>query len=212
MLSSILLSFLPMVFLMMLWGGPAPENQMRDLYLESSLRFNAGFLTLYICQFVLYLLPLVIFRWRYYYGDRRIVFFSLAPASAVYWLFPVGPSLPALRAGIDTVGLYHRFIRYAAGREYEWIIFFLAFWLSLPVLFSIVKDAVRMCIRDDHDLALFLDLSILSFLAVMPFSYLVWEKYFLLVMPLLVIQILLKWSEECCAHSPGSSHTGKTLS
>ncbi len=191
MLASIALSFLPMLFLMVLWGGPAPDNEMRDLYLGGGLRFSPSYLALYLCQFVLYLLPIVIIKWRHYFRDMRLNIISLALASLFYWWFPVKPSLSAVSAGVDTVGLFHRFIRRAIGSEYEWIPFFVAFWLSLPILFSIVKDAVQRCISKDHGLTFFLDLSITSFLVIMPFSYLVWEKYFLMVMPLLLIRMLL---------------------
>jgi len=36
-----------------------------------------------------------------------------------------------------------------------------------------------------------MDLSIISFLLIMPFSYLCWEKYFLPMLPLAMMSILL---------------------
>jgi len=41
------------------------------------------------------------------------------------------------------------------------------------------------------DFSLLLDLTIIAFLLIMPISYLVWEKYFLLLLPLATVRILL---------------------
>jgi polyferredoxin len=45
--------------------------------------------------------------------------------------------------------------------------------------------------RRTTDLALFLDLSILLFLAIMPFSYFCWEKYFLPIIPFVTMRMLM---------------------
>jgi len=48
----------------------------------------------------------------------------------------------------------------------------------------------------DLDFLLFIDMAILTFLLMMPFFYLVWEKYFHPVMPLAAIYLLLKYRKK----------------
>ncbi|HWR82664.1 MAG TPA: hypothetical protein VN285_05125, partial [Candidatus Deferrimicrobium sp.] len=62
---------------------------------------------------------------------------------------------------------------------------------ALPIFLVLVEDCnVRMRQRRT-ELCLLLDLAILCFLIVMPFSYLWWEKYFLPLVPLAATRLLL---------------------
>jgi hypothetical protein len=116
--------------------------------------------------------------------------------SWTYWLFPVTPSPSALDAGIDTVGFFHRGIRLLVDTRWEQIIFFAAFALGLPILFTIVLDAWKYWRVREVEYNFFCVLAILAFLIVMPFTYLGWEKYFLPVVPLASIYLIsVKLSE-----------------
>jgi len=59
-----------------------------------------------------------------------------------------------------------------------------------------ILDCYQRRKSPDVDFLLFIDLAILTFLLMMPFSYLVWEKYFLPVVPLALIYLLLKYRKE----------------
>ena len=202
MTASIILSFCPLVLLFILWKGLSPDSPLRALYLGDGLGFHPSSLTLYIGQFFLYLLPFVLYRWRDYYGDMKVLLATFV-LSWVYGWLPVAPSAPALEAGIDTVGLFHRLVRATIGSRFEGVVFYVAFWLGLPVVLSIAADGWRRLGAKSWDFVLFLDISIAAFLAIMPFSYLAWEKYFLMVMPLAIIQVLSKRREV------GRSGTGR---
>ena len=195
MVLAVLLSFLPLAMLFLFWGGLSPQNELRTHYLLDDLYFHPGFLVLYILLYFVYLLPFVLWRWKYFYKDLKILG-SSAVISLIYVWFPVTASRYAEAAGVDTVGFYHRLVRYLAGEQWEHVVLYLSFLLGLPLLIALVRDGYRRWIRRDLGFVFFLDLAILAFFIFMPFSYLNWEKYFLLVMPLAVLQIILVREEE----------------
>ncbi len=189
LLVAALVATLPLALLTLLWGGLSPDNNLRRLYLNEGLSFHPDFLVLYISLLFLYLLPVVAFSWRQVYGDWRVnaVALVLGPS---YFLFPVGASPYARDIGVHTVGLFHKALVALNGPA--WIphaVFFLGFVLGLPIVIQVVRSAHARIRAGQRDLPLLLDLSILLFLIVMPFSYLNWEKYLLPLVPLAAIRI-----------------------
>jgi membrane-associated HD superfamily phosphohydrolase len=92
--------------------------------------------------------------------------------------------------GVHTVGLFHKAltVQQAPG----WIphaVFFIGFVLGLPIIIQIVRSTYARIRAGQRDLLLLLDLSILLFLIVMPFSYLNWEKYLMPLVPLAAIRM-----------------------
>ncbi len=191
MLISTVVASIPFFALLILWRGPSPQNSLKTVYLKSGLSFHPGFLILYITLLFIYLLPIIILYWKHYYRNYKILFISLICAW-IYILFPIAPSQPAIEAGVFTVGFFHRFLRGTFGENREHIIFFLIFLLSLPIFYSFCYDLYYRLKKHLYDFQLFLNLSIISFLILMPFSYVNWEKYFLPVIPIASLQILLK--------------------
>jgi hypothetical protein len=113
-------------------------------------------------------------------------------ASWSYWLFPVRPCAPQTDANISTVGFFHKFLRLIIGKQaLEDTAFYMTFLLGLPVAFYFLRDAYLKWKTRTFDFSFLLDISILTFLLVMPFSYLCWEKYFLPLLPLATVRILL---------------------
>ena len=72
----------------------------------------------------------------------------------------------------------------------EDVFFWIAFGLGLSVLLWIVLDLVYRRTAEGPDIRTFLALAVLCFLVVMPFSYMHWEKYFMLLLPLVGILVL----------------------
>jgi hypothetical protein len=189
MMIATLVSLIPILLLFMLWQGFSPQNQLRQLYLQQKLHFHPNFLILYICLFAIYLFPLILYRWKSYYLNRNKMLTALF-ISPLYFLWPVIASEPAQSVGVFTVGFFHKFIRLIVGSSLEQLVFYIAFLLSLPAVLSIIQDTYRK-IKDRNFIGdLFIDLSIILFLIIMPFSYLNWEKYFIPVIPLAIIQII----------------------
>ncbi len=190
MLISTFLSTLPLIFLFILWKGFSPQNNMKALYLNERLHFHPDFLVLYISLFAVYLFPVIIYRWRSIYGNIRILAASVL-VSGIYIFFPVYASKPAVAVNVLTVGFFHRLVRAIVGTGADQFVFYAAFLLSLPVVISIIRDGWRRVGKRDFDFLFFLDLAIIGFIFLMPFSYLNWEKYFIPVIPLAALQLLL---------------------
>jgi len=200
MLGACLASLVPLAALAALWAGLSPDNVLsRHLYAEETLRYHPSFLTLYVCQLFIYLLPIVILSWRRIYTGSKVLLFSLI-ASGYYFLFPVRPCTCAVHAHVHYVGLFHRFLIIILGNHFmEDAVFYLAFLLSLPIIIAIVIDIVSRWRERTFDLQLLLDLSIISFLLVMQFPHYCWEKYFLPLLPLAAIRVLMIKYDRCQA-------------
>jgi len=194
MLTATVLSALPLALLFLFWGDVHPDNLRKQLYLTESFRFHPSACTLYISQLFWFLLPVLLIRRRHLYRDRRL-WLAAAVVSLCYFLFPVNASAPALEAGVETVGLMHRALLFLFGES--WLtsaVFFVGFLFGLPPVFLVGRDAYHGLVRRRLDIALFLDVCILSFLILMPWSYLYWEKYFMPLLPLATARFLMPFS------------------
>jgi hypothetical protein len=191
MITSAIISAIPLLMLFLLWNGFSPQNKTKISYLEKGLYFHPSFLVMYISLLFVYLLPIIIYYWNYFYKNYRIVLLSLLPGF-IYFLFPVKASEPAVAANVLTVGFFHRFTRKMIGQQWEQLIFFITFVMSLPILFSFGNDLYHRWKNRIFDFMFLLDLSVFSFLLIMPFSYLNWEKYLLPLIPVTMLQITLK--------------------
>ena len=191
MLLAISLSGIPLVFLFKLWGGFGPQNEMRQLYLQNKLYFHPDYLILYITLFAVYLFPLILYRWKKFYL-KKITLLAALILSCSYFLFPVKASTYSMAIEVYTVGFFHKFLRLTIGSSLEHIAFYLIYLLSLPVFLTILGNIYRNIKNRTADGILIVNMCILLFLVIMPFSYLNWEKYFLPVIPLAVISILDK--------------------
>lgn len=186
-----LLSALPIVSLFCLWGGFHPDNVRQQFYNDEAFSFHAAAMVLYISLMSIYLLP-ILFACRRLVWKRRSIWFVSLILSCLYWFFPVSPSQTALEAGTHTVGLLHRML--SAITESEWLphmVFYVGFLAGLSVLIFVIRDTRKRLKNKDDTFVLFLNLCILSFLLVMPFSYLAWEKYFMPLMLLLTVRLLI---------------------
>lgn len=187
------LSMLPLLSLFYLWGGVHPDNVRQEFYTDEVLGFHASALVLYISLMSLYLLPVLLVCRRLVWRSKRIWLVSLV-LSGAYYLYPITPSAAATEANLQTVGLLHRML--PAITESEWLphaLFYLGFLAGLPVLIFILSETCKRLKNKDDNFVLFLDLCVLSFLLVMPFSYLTWEKYFMPVLPLLTVRLLITY-------------------
>ncbi len=191
MLVACVVATLPYLALVILWGGPSPDNQLRQVYLGRGLYFQPIVVTLYLCLLLAYHLPLLVFYLKRFYTDVRVLVASVI-LSAWYFIFPVGPTQPSIDVGIPTVGLFNRFLRVTLGDGFlVQVAFYLCFLLALPVFLFFVRDCYTRWRAREFDLAFMMDLAILSFFVVMPFSYLGWEKYFMPAVPLVILRLLL---------------------
>ncbi len=189
-------SLLPMLMLFLFWGGASPNSNLNDLYLYEAFTFHLSFFYLYITLLFLYLLPIVIILFKYFYlnlSKKGFLLFLLV--SQLYWISPVGPSVPSINAGFLTVGYFHKLLKTVMHSLFlEQVVFYICFVFALPLLFFILKDIVVKFKEENFNEVLLIDFLIVCFLLIMPFSYLCWEKYFLLLLPFVIMRFLMVWN------------------
>ncbi|MFI5166680.1 MAG: ArnT family glycosyltransferase [Thermoanaerobaculales bacterium] len=189
-LVSTCLSVVPLVSLMIFWGGISPQNQVRHQYLGQPLSFHWAAFSLYVCQVFIYLSPIIVLRWKKFYTKWQYLLLAVL-SFGIYWLIPVRASIFAAGyARLSTVGYFHRCVRVFLTPPYDQIPFAASFAAAIPVLLVLVAELIEELRMRSFPNGFLLKVSILSFLVIMPFSYLTWEKYFLPVLPLLVILLL----------------------
>ncbi|MCC7126771.1 MAG: hypothetical protein IT178_18110 [Acidobacteria bacterium] len=191
---------LPLGVMVLLWGGHlAPDNAWRPVYLSEGLRFDLHALTLYLALPAIYLAPLLAVQARR--PPARVVAVSTLLA-ALAMMFPVQPSVAQTREGSHTVGFADRFLSATMPASVV-DVFFAVMVLAGGVVIGtrLVRD-LRTWRAEPSSLtaaAVFPWLAALSFLLVMPFSYMPWEKYGL---PLLM---LIAWSTSQHPSAPPST-------
>ena len=167
MLAAVLVSVLPLAWLVWLWGGLAPASPMRPQYLNGGAGFHIAAFAGYTGLLAIYLAPFLMIGWRRSVpGWRGGV--AILGISAIAWAFPVRPSPFSIRVGVSTVGLLDRgltmLLPSVAMRDgFYWI----AFLLGLAVVAVFIREASKRRLPS---------MMVVSFLLVMPFSYLYWEK------------------------------------
>ena len=167
------------------------DNLRKQFYAAETFRYHPSAFVLYISQLFWYLLPVVLIRWRRFCSDYRL-WLVAAAVSVCYFVFPVTVSASAVEAGTHTVGFLHRSLVGLCGDAWPVsAVFYVGFLFGIPVLLSVVRDTYLRLKDHRLDYALFLDLCSLSFLLLMPFSYLTWEKYFMPLVPLATARFLL---------------------
>lgn len=185
-----LLSTLPTLALFYLWDGFSPKNQINHFYLDEAFKYHVEYLTLYIAQFSLYLLPAVIIRWKTIYSDRRILLAS-ALLSLLYFLYPVSPCPASIKANFDSVGYFNTLLQSLRFNQLSiQIVFYFFYLLGWPVILTIIINTGRDLLKRNYSYTFLLGLSMIAFLLIMPSSYLLWEKYFMPVIPIGLLYLL----------------------
>ena len=191
MLLSCFVSLIPLTILGILWKGLSPDNDVKKIYLDEGYSFHFSYFTLYVCQLFIYLVPIILISWKTFYRNNKTIIVSII-ASSSYWLFPVRACKYEINANVNTVGFFHKLVKIVFGNQFiEDIVFYIAFLMGLPIIIFIAEDIYFKWQKETLDFSFLLDLSIIIFLVVMPFSYLCWEKYFLPLLPLVTMRILL---------------------
>ena len=187
-------SLVPCLVLFWFWGGISPVNEIKSLYLYDRLSYHPSFASLYVVLLFLYPLPVILHRWRTFYTSWQVLGIAFL-LSGVYWMIPVQAAAPAVAAGVETVGLGHRLLSQMMPDLLVDAFFFACFFLSLPLIYAILQDIFIAWRRGFTEASTVLHLTVVSFFIVMPFSYLCWEKYFLPVLPALLIVLTITSSD-----------------
>ncbi len=180
-------SVTPLFVLIGWWGGMTPDNQLQNVYISERLRFHVDSLMVYLALFPWFALPCLLWSRRAQWRTAAEVCAGVLGA-VLPFLFPIRASAPSLAVNIPTIGLFHRLIRAVCGNG---ILEQIPFSLGLGVACAHVPRQWRaICGSSQQPMITrprFLVLQWWSFLAVMPWSYLHWEKYLLPVFPILIL-------------------------
>jgi len=186
---------LPLIILMALWGGFAPPAGVKRWILPDRL-YHFDYITTYIASIAVYLSPIILWvKKRLFRG--KILWIGLV-ITGWYVIFPIKPSLVTLaQTQLDTVGFAHRLIKMVTGDTiFEHIILGGFFYCGLITLANVIFYDFKRLQKGVWDYAHFLTLSVICFLLVMPFSFHVWEKYLVIVLPFILLRlIMIKHSE-----------------
>ncbi len=176
-------SALPYLGLVILWGGTSPDNPLRKQFLDEGVRFHPEMLSLYIAGLFVYAFPALAVNYRTFYKNWFLAALSVIGVGFIV-LFPVHVSKPLAILGVSRVGQFHRLLKDILGNEFlVHMGFAICFLLALPLIFYLLKDSYDRIRQETFDARLLIALSIIVFLAMMPFSYLGWEKYLMPVIP-----------------------------
>ena len=184
-------SFLPLAFLMVLWKGAAPPSAAWRYMSSEAFFFHPPFLILYVALLFLYVFPFSVLALRRAWKTWKIV--TALVLSFSYFLYPVAPAALVAHTGAEPTGFVYRLAQWVSpGRIGLHAVFYLAFALGLIMLVDMVHDFVKRIKNHALDRTWFYETVVLTFLVLMPFSYMCWEKYFLPVLPFALLLILIR--------------------
>lgn len=185
-------ALLPLMILFFIWGNIAPSNGIQKWVVPSLHFYNVSYINTYITFSIVYLLPLIIV---FLYKKIGFNLSNVGIALIIFLIllqFPITPSAAALlQTDIRTVGFAHIALRKLLGEESLMlkitlgVLLFLGCYINVVLIKYFLMEIKNKIYRKEM---IFIIIWIL-FLIVMPFSYQVWEKYLLLVLPFLVLNI-----------------------
>ncbi len=147
--------------------------------------YNLDYINTYLTFSTVYIFPLII----YYFHKRRLsklhLIYSLI-ISVILSLFPVQPSLATLgQTNVRTVGYAHKFLAEIFGMNSVHLNIFLFIFLlaGCYITMSLVIDLIKKFQDKSIDNPSIFSLLWISFLIIMPFSFQVWEKYLIMILP-----------------------------
>ena len=192
MIGAAVAAVIPLVSLCALWKGIAPPSGLAYWNPGGGFVYHWDYVSVYVVMSVVYCFPFVLLTWKKFYTDRRLLTYSLA-GGLFYLAFHITPSKVTLeQTSHITVGLFHRAVKTLLPiSAIEHTFFLVVFILGITVLACIVRDGWMRMKQGDATFALFLDISVVFFYLVMPFSYQNWEKYLLPLLPIFFMRLLM---------------------
>ena len=183
------ISFLPFILLLILWKGLSPPSGINKFIPHNDFIWKPHALVSYITFSAIYISPLIIIFAKKIFLNRGFIFSALI-LGCIYFVFPVEVSeVTRVQNHLETVGLIHKFlINLFGGGVLTGIILYLFFSIGILLIMIIIKDDTIAIKSKNYPHFLLYSLIFYIFLVVMPFSYQVWEKYLVLIIPVLALR------------------------
>lgn len=186
-----LISFIPLFVLIIIWNGFAPKSGEEFWIVKNRAVYNIDYINAYISFSSIYAFPLAIYL-LFLKGVNKISLLFAILTAFVLSHFPIKPSLAALaQTNVLTIGYAHKFLVMLFGYESLLlkIVLFLFLLLGSYVTISLGKNLFwefkNRCL---NKISVF-PLLWFFFLLIMPFSFQVWEKYLVMILPFYIIAI-----------------------
>jgi len=203
-------SGVPLAALMYWWGNLAPHTGIKYWPAMSKTYFHPGYFSLYVALITVYLFPTLLIHIRQLLPNHRYMYCVFAAFGVLYWFFPVIPSELSLSVnGKETVGFFHRILKQVL--PYPWlvdVVFSMCVVIAASYLTNALKRIAMRVRGKSMDLVTLIDSSVVLFLLIMPFSFHVWEKYFLPLVPLIILRFAMTRNE----HSSSVIHLTSRVS
>ncbi len=182
----------PLLVMMFLWRGTAPPSGIVRWVMDDGSVYRLRYIYIYIIFIAVSLFPLLIYAHRILLKNRMVIL-SAFLLSLTYFFFPLHSSFVTLeQTDIATVGLMHSFIRGLLGSYHlEQFVLWIFCWAGFTTLLHIITTDITRMKTGEWDFGHFLTLSVIVFLLIMPFSYQVWEKYLVVVLPFILLRLLM---------------------
>ena len=182
----------PMLVMMLLWKGIAPPSGIVRWVIDDGSVYRLRYIYIYIIFMAASLFPLLIYAYRILLKNRMVILSGFL-LSLTYFFFPVHSSFVTLeQTEGTTVGLMHSFIRGVLNNYcLEQFVLWIFCWAGFTTLASIIWTDIARMKTGEWDFGHFLTLSVIVFLLIMPFSYQVWEKYLVVVLPFILLRLLM---------------------
>lgn len=187
---AVIVSTIPLIFLFYIWGGISPPTGAKYWIGNNSLQYNLNSLTTYLSIIPIYTLPLftvVSWRnkenWKFY-----IAFFAIG---LIYFFFRVEASNVTLtQTDLTTVGLFHKSLQNIVGDGFiQHIIFYFFFVMGIWFIYKVVYRFWIKIKTKTTNWSSFGEMTIMFYLLIMPFSYQIWEKYILILLPSIIVYL-----------------------
>jgi len=188
----LLLSFTPYIILYTIWGGIAPKTGLDKWVIPNLERsFNFSAINSYISFLTIYSLPFVLisFKKRFQEHLNKTNLLIAIPFLINFLLFGVKASeVTILQTNLETIGLVHRLIKKITYFEIiENIILIAFYFIGIIILINFSRELLKQLKEKINGINNFLIIIILSFLLIMPFSYQIWEKYLIPILPIFIL-------------------------
>lgn len=181
-----LIAFLPLIYL---WKGIAPQSNMHSLLNGYEYHYQFTGLTTYIYTIFIYCLPFsIIWLYKNYNLKKWEILFCIIVSLIYYLYYHVTAAQCSIDQGSLTVGFFHKILTNVFKNNF--LIhcgLYSSFLISSITLYNIFKKYILLYRSNIQNINLFYLINIFTFMLIIPFSFQIWEKYILVILPFLIL-------------------------
>ena len=188
-----LFMLLPLLGLFVIWKNFSPASGIEKWIVVNSFIYNIDYINTYLTFSLIYIFPLVFM----FLKKIKFVFSSFIIAllfAIIVSLYPIKPSTATLVfTDYKTVGFVHQTVVELLGNESLWLKIILAILLLVGCYINteLLKKFYQHIKTNSINKQIIFNLLWILFIVIMPFSYQIWEKYLIMILPFFILSIYL---------------------